>query len=905
MSSQSNCDRLSKSDKTDPSLYVSSLYVSLLKAWNECVRKLDFRFHRPRGGWLKVLIKEGYSPVAFLLPSLLLFFIVFGPIPGRASWGGCLLFGVALAGLAIRFVISERLRSIPLVAYQVGWIIFIGLIVYVCGGESRASGAPYRHTLLPAVAILIPGLWWANWRSRQLANALTGDCTGRFTKKLTRKHLLSDPGDLVLSCWDILRSLIDAPLQRPLATLAGPAVVVILLPDSRSLYPYFLGSLFVSVVIGSFASVHRGMDAMWNVFRRFVAVGGQGILTFVILVIAVARLFGVSYVTTVLDQISWATLVPLLISAYVFFWFYEYWTNRFLSERLLELLAPETGPCSDSNEESPDRVHIAIHAGARFVVVNDWENPEFRLYGRADLFEKLDGSDQSSPEPAQDLRTRMRVYFRLASAAILVPVVVLICFAEPNIAQKPTMTLTDSPAMTPTGSPQARTSLTELLGGKDRALMVAASGGGTRAAIYTTAVMRGLYEIDALSDVVLLSGVSGGGVSLAYFAGHHRPLVQGSHKAWKAYARFVGQPFIRDVLQGLGELRIALGDRLGKLLQESIDRRFCNSCTTASTLGDGKAPFGLMLNASLAGTLDLSSDSYRDECSEDFVSCAQEYEHLTTRTDGGGRLVFTNLSFRRPLDRPISPEHPDVRFPYVIVNDPAVKLTDAAALQANFPPVFPNAAVDDATDRKRYWVTDGGAVENRGLVSLLLALRDSLEEMKDCLDSRANGRHCPEIPDAIHIVVAEASGGSSRFTQDRGAMTAITAREKLANLAIEGLMREVQRLSQDRVHLHYLGMPASLRTDGGFDTHWMQQKQVVLSEPSVRDSRHRCALTVDSESAYRVLYNLFRYPSTSDAWYGQCPPGSSAEVAEVWKRVREDKEYPEIWDTFVRSLNSN
>ena len=97
----------------------------------------------------------------------------------------------------------------------------------------------------------------------------------------------------------------------------------------------------------------------------------------------------------------------------------------------------------------------------------------------------------------------------------------------------------------------------------------------------------------------------------------------------------------------------------------------------------------------MAGTLDLSSDCYRDECSEDFVSCAKEYERLTTRIGGGGRLIFTNLSFPRPLARPISSEHPEIRFPYVIVNDPAVKLTDAAALQANFPPVFPNAAVDD------------------------------------------------------------------------------------------------------------------------------------------------------------------------------------------------------------------
>ena len=180
-------------------------------------------------------------------------------------------------------------------------------------------------------------------------------------------------------------------------------------------------------MIGSFAIVHRGMDAMWDVFRRFVAVGGQGVLTFLILVMAVARIRGVSYVTTVLDQISLATLFPLLLSEYAFFWFSEYWTNRLVSEALLELLKRpadrNAAKCwrssSTPHEVKTGKGRIAIHVGARFVVVENWEkNAEFRLYGRADLFEEF---DQPSPEPAQDLRTRIRLYFRLATAAILVP----------------------------------------------------------------------------------------------------------------------------------------------------------------------------------------------------------------------------------------------------------------------------------------------------------------------------------------------------------------------------------------------------------------------------------------------------------------------------------------------------
>ena len=285
VSTQSDCDRSSTASKA-----CTGFYTSLLTKWNERVRKLDFKFHRPYRGWLRCLIKDGHSPVAFLLPLLLLIFVVFGPVPNLASWECWLLFVGSLTGLAIRFVMSKRLRSVPLVAYQVAWIIFVGLIVYLLGGEARASGTLYRHTLVPAIALLIPGLALAKRRSRKLANDLECNCKGHFAKQRDRvspSHAATDPD---LSCFEILRSLVEVLLRRPLATLAGPAVVVVLLPDSRSAFWCFVGSLAIALVIGSFASVHRSMDAMWDVFRRFVAVGGQGVLTFLILVLAVARI---------------------------------------------------------------------------------------------------------------------------------------------------------------------------------------------------------------------------------------------------------------------------------------------------------------------------------------------------------------------------------------------------------------------------------------------------------------------------------------------------------------------------------------------------------------------------------------------------------------------------------------
>jgi hypothetical protein len=54
----------------------------------------------------------------------------------------------------------------------------------------------------------------------------------------------------------------------------------------------------------------------------------------------------------------------------------------------------------------------------------------------------------------------------------------------------------------------------------------------------------------------------------------------------------------------------------------------------------------------------------------------------------GGRFIFTNLRDTDAFPKRRSPI-PDVRLPYEIVQGPNVSLAKAAALNANFPPVFP------------------------------------------------------------------------------------------------------------------------------------------------------------------------------------------------------------------------
>jgi hypothetical protein len=173
----------------------------------------------------------------------------------------------------------------------------------------------------------------------------------------------------------------------------------------------------------------------------------------------------------------------------------------------------------------------------------------------------------------------------------------------------------------------------------------------------------------------------------------------------------------------------------------------------------------------------------------------------------GSRLIFTNLNLssnfgrRKELQRfknpPAGLQAPPARMPgmpadrwenltYEIAADPKISVCVAAALNANFPPVFPNAPVDreqiingekGALDREwtsRYWVTDGGAEKNKGEVTLLYVLQDTIQkELKSPLSDST------PLPD-IHVIVVEASAGSIRYAHDQGVGAASGARARLA-----------------------------------------------------------------------------------------------------------------------------
>jgi hypothetical protein len=374
--------------------------------------------------------------------------------------------------------------------------------------------------------------------------------------------------------------------------------------------------------------------------------------------------------------------------------------------------------------------------------------------------------------------------------------------------------------------------------------MLAGSGGGTRAALYTAAVLHGLARFDKLDRVVLASGVSGGSAALAYFATNRKTLLENKDESWKQMRNTLSSPFIEDVLAGAAEWRIVSNHRWGKLLEESFERRFKkwgnhDEIESRSNLG-AISDIGLIFNTAICGI------SSKDRSSRKIESALE----------AGGRLVITNLHSSFDIKPDKDKNEWDLDIPFEVVQDPEASIFKAAALSANFPPVFSNAAVD--LGDRRFWVTDGGAMENRGLLSLLLAL---VETLKIIRGNAIEPQKRPELSD-IHIIVANAGAFDPEYKSDRRVGAKFGAPEQIANRLIKELIEKVQILHkaisgrEKGIRIIRLPMPPSLRASGTFGTHWMMPATVVLDDPFSEDE-DRPKVEVTGDQAKEIIDAMF------------------------------------------------
>lgn len=576
------------------------------------------------------------------------------------------------------------------------------------------------------------------------------------------------------------------------------------------------------------------------------------------------------------------TIFGMVVMTYMLFWFAEYWMNRVLAVRLLRIVGsgqnndelaihyPRTTPVPPDISIAANGRFLMSHGIGRLIAIGTLTPPApqnpglpssrqpetaFNSFYFKEAFAQLAERAQTADEKTYptDIERRMGNYFFSLNIVMTAVTGLFLLYYAVNH-----MVRTDGidPVLTADAPPTAPASvdLASLLAQDPRqpgqpAIVVVGSGGGTRAALYTATVLRGLHRLGVDRDIVLLSGVSGGGVALTYFAANRDALVAEQDdrrdcaenpsatlrtgSAWNCFEKSMTEPFIEDVLNSATEWRVFSRTALSELLAESFARRLFGG----QTLGSLGAP-ALILNSAVVShpaeasellqrTLDKVGGKTVDD--PDCGEAERSYKLMS-----GGRLIFTNIQQTKKFPAGAA-RIPDVQLLYQVMRNADIPLATAAALNANFPPVFPSARVR-VEDRgaaschfKDYYVTDGGAVENLGLVSALYALQSAVDQMPSGTQVRP-----------IHIVLAEASAVSYDYGQDRGLSAIEGSRERLAGALTGALIDELERqlTSRDkpgpRIEFHYLGLPLAFRARGGFGTHWMYAKEYHLNDPRPR-----------------------------------------------------------------------
>jgi hypothetical protein len=774
----------------------------------------------------------------------------------------------------------------------------------------EADGGPYIHLFAVSVLVFFLVSIYAQRLAAWCFSKLSPDLLASFRRSLETTELLGElRTDPRLTRVGMLASVINGVTYHPMHVLLLPAFGVLL---TESQYVWLTATLlvFISVIQTMWGALSARWGEALTYLERWFLDGTPLVVSLAVVVIAILRLADFQYVATILDSAPFGVLLSLIVMAYTASWFTEFWVNRWVGEELLGVLGasrPQTGflyygpPINKPDQTIVKQGEVlALHGVGRFAVYGwywiDDESVEadkrrrgfaFTTYGYQKLFAAL--GEPLDQDYTDTIRRRLRLYFNLVNAsflAVFVGFVLLRNSANAPLAQEALVSAVDK-AVAKQPFDLADAIIRQNQGPGRSALIVAASGGGVRAALYTATALEGLARLNRVQNVVLLSGVSGGGVAAAYFADRRGELSKPwnqSRPQWLEFKEVMGEPFIEDVLAGATEWRISYTTPLTSLLAESFDRRIFTD-PARKTVGDIE-DVGLILNTSVSGHPRQDSAMLNGRVGVEGgprnLELSRPYSLLS-----GIRLVFTNvLNADRDLNcvgesgvqgdsladcdlnSPYGRQLPDVRFMYKVVSDPSVELSKAAALSANFSPVFPNARVRlrfaNCCDAYSYFVTDGGATENLGLLSALYALRAEIPRIRSRLMA---GERFPHI----HIIAIEASAITYDYTQDRGVGAATGgSKDRLAGGLTQEVLASVRAElpSGDRnaIEIHYLALPLAFRSRGGFGTHWMSARTIRVSNPLIAEPRGRIEQWWRQSVLNQPHFENLTEPETQQVW---------------------------------------
>lgn len=917
-------------------LFRDILFSKLPEYVNDVIRRVDYRFSKSygHGRFFTAFLHDGYPLSAYLLILLALFFLFGGLDPGLKKELPVALVLSIIVTVAISKIVKyvegnikadSKSKVLQHVRYHALHIVSSLVIISFCAAiwlyldYSKEPGLFYKHIHIPIIAgLLLLSLAGIFVRVIVFSNPQGFD---EFAEKLDCTDLVNETGSKKdkghvkekISWASVGYGLLSGPSYHLFKLLLIPAWIIIWVPTSWMENWFIYSLLGVSWLFLAICSVHKHLQFVLSFMDRWFLTGGQLFVSLLIIILAIARYYEISYVYTLLDGAPIAHIIFFMLASYSSFLLYEFWNNSTLCHHLIYYLRKNRTPdisdlsrlpyrfSDDCKSKSPPEYYLQLYSGARFALVKSARSnspgigpigqDELYIYEKREVFKKIAGSHTDLTHTYNELTRRVMLYFSIQNFLLIAVAAVsiyLVYGLEPDpILQAQRVTEKNNSFQ----NFELKTSVLAKGSSHKPALFVAASGGGTRAAIYTTAVLAALQEYHQLENVVLASGVSGGGMSLAYFAANRNYLINVDPakcspdkdnlkqvkrlNPWCDYFDVVADNHIRNVASNIGNTDVFTDTSLGYYLAKSFKDSFDNydeqvkANKGQKVFGynqnlDGLTELGLILNTALVGhpykessLLESTLSSYeRDENTKG--------KELFYKIDAGGRLIFTNLKNVSAFPSKDSPgsitDAPDVQFKYLIGGGPGIALSTIGALTANFPPVFPNAIVK--LDERRFRVTDGGAVENRGLISLLYAIRSMME--------RLSPGEIKKLPN-MHIVMAEASGESVEY---KNYMTGITAannaKAMIANQLIlelkasleqacekPGLKEQDINACKGKLNYHYLSMPLMMRARGGLGTHWKMPSSVTFEVPSLDEKTPDVKQQLEGYETICLIQELF------------------------------------------------
>jgi hypothetical protein len=855
-----------------------------LNAWAELLddwcRRSDLKWQRFDKNVLRSLGVRRENIEAFLWPSLIAAAQWTGmpTLKPMQAWGA----GIGLVFFVL-LVWANRKSRTPTedLVFQVVLVNALGIGIWSFGPDQAGTDSlVYRNLIIPVVLIVGIALLIAVWMAKELCRPLHIQpgyqpyfaATELFQVRGAR---LSRSQSLV-SLWIFIPfSILLQPMQ-----LAWPVAIAVLASPPAYVNIVALVAAGVMGLILVLTALDERLDnSIRLLMRRFFRNAALGV-TLLTLALAAARLLNVTYVTTVFDSASGAEILLYFLFAYAIAWWYDYWIERVIGQQLFLLVDREArGECSASYSYTGPEVTRVPLEGRRIELLGlgrflaycpNQESPAkpfFQAWTYEGFFNQLSvcgaAGGKAVPLPLQIMQ-RVSGYV----GAIGIITAGLLAAGGWMLHLQPKNEELIAVSRKSTGL-----TLDTLLAAQanDRghpAILVAASGGGTRAAVFTAAILEGLSKSKD-GHLLLGSGVSGGAASLSYFAINRPALAAAEPDAWDAYFSVMSMPYIRDVIERSTESRMVVHGRLGILLAESFERRWGSKGSRDSF--EGLNDFGLICNSTLAGRFDMKSLSPQQKCGCTLGEASAHCSSQTNSDVAGGRLMMTNLDLERAFDvhdLPFVEEHLPI-----LVDDKTTRVERAAALSANFPPVFSNAAID-VDDEQRYWVTDGGAADNRGLEPVLYAARDAVQHLP---------RGTTRLP-TLRLIIIDASGTSSGFEQNRGLGSALGAGAHFAdqlNNEVANRLSDIYEAANQKEDLqfYYVPMPNMLRTSGSFGTHWMLQKFIKVDN----GSKAQTFKGTDVVDALRAAYA------------GRSAAGESAQLASWIKDSSEFKTWCKNW----------